>query len=91
MKSELLKFDKKKVEYIKKKYSITPNNESKVAEHLSNSDILRKQLEKHKKLLAYMKALDDNRIKEEDIPDEYIGDLKKLYVEKILKLKKKKN
>ena len=90
MKYELLIFNKNKVKYIQKKYKVEPQkDETKQEKSLSFIEQERIKLETHKKLLAYQNALDEGKIKEEDIPIEYVEKLRKLYEDEIEKIQKK--
>lgn len=85
MKEEIQRLDKKKIEYIQKKYKV--NRCYKVDSNLKNE--MREQFQRYKMILFYKEGLDSGNIKEEDIPIEYVEEIRKLYQEGILEIQRK--
>lgn len=85
MKSELEIFDAKIVKKIHENYKVVVKNKraSKFLNELKDS------AKQHEKLLYYKNLLDNGKIKEEDIPQEYVEELRVLYYQEIAELKRK--
>lgn len=91
MKYELQVFNKNKIESIQKKYNVEISRNKEEQNEESYIEKERKKVERHKKILEYKDAFDNEKIKEEDIPEEFKEELRKLYTEKIKEVQRKIN
>lgn len=84
-----MKFNKKQVKYIQKNFGVET---SKSKQEKVEKTFIEKEREKnikYQKLLSLKEGLDSGKLKEKDIPTEYIEDLKKIYEDKIKELYRK--
>lgn len=81
-KSELFHFSKKKIEKIQSKYKV----EQEIEETKNNIQLLREETQRYQKALFYKNALDNEEIKEEDIPIEYVEQIRAIYKEEIARM-----
>lgn len=88
-KSELKSFDKKAINKIQKNYKANYESLLDKPKEVSAAEIQREKLEKHKIMMNYKRLLDLGEIKEEDIPSEYVEELRKVYEREIIDLKRK--
>ena len=88
-KSELKLFDKKTISKIQKNYKANYESLLDKPKEVSTAKIQREKLEKHKIMMNYKRLLDLGGIKEEDIPSEYVEELRKVYEREIIDLKRK--
>ena len=88
-KSELKLFDKKTISKIQKNYKANYESLLDKPKEVSAAKIQREKLEKHKIMMNYKRLLDLGGIKEEDIPSEYVEELRKVYEREIIDLKRK--
>lgn len=88
-KSELKSFDKKAINKIQKNYKANYESLLDKPKEVSSAEMQREKLEKHKIMMNYKRMLDVGKIKEEDIPSEYVEELRKVYEREIIDLKRK--
>ena len=87
-KNELKTFDKKTIAEIQEKYRATYENIDDKPKEISFIELEREKTKNHQMLMKYKKLLDSGKIKEEDIPDEYVEKLRKIYEQEIISLNK---
>lgn len=88
-KSELRLFDKKSISKIQKNYKANYESLVDKPKEVSSAEMQREKLERHKIMMNYKRMLDLGEIKEEDIPREYVEELRKVYEREIIDLKRK--
>ena len=89
MKYELMKFDKKQVKYIQKNFEVKTSKSKQEKVEKTFIEEEREKNIKYQKLLSLKEGLDSGKLKEKDIPAEYIKDFKKIYEDKIKELYRK--
>lgn len=82
--NELEKFDKKRIKNIQEKYKVTKIDKVK---H-NYFDKLKADTKRYQKVIFYMESLDNKKIREEDIPSEYIEEIRERYCEEIRRLER---
>lgn len=85
MKDEMIQFNSKNIDYIKKNYKV--NYDKKENQNFRKE--LMEQTNKYQKALDYKRKLDEGIISVEDIPDEYLDSIEGKYLEEIEKIKRK--
>lgn len=82
MKKEIQKINKASIERIQKEFGV--KKESKDFNYFNK---LKQKTDIYLKALEYKEKLDEGIIKEEEIPKEYIEEIRKIYYKEILRFK----
>ena len=83
MKKEIQEFNKDTIERIQKEFCV-----QKESKKLNYFEELKHKTDIYIKASEYKEKLDKGIIKEEEIPKEYIEEIRKIYYEELSKLKK---
>lgn len=85
MNYEMIQFNQKNVDYIKKNYQVKDNKK----ENQNFCKDLMEQTKKYQKALIYKEKLDEGVISIENIPDEYLDMIEERYLYEIEEIKRK--